>query len=107
MLVYLAVRLASQVSRGQRKSRRDSSLTASPYVHLDSALYHRTTCSSLKPSSGLSRPYSMSHASILLNVGSSAPLTLAAAAGAGAPLVAEGAATDTVAAGVLHWHPRP
>ena len=44
----------------------DSSLITLLNTLLDSVLYCRTTCSLLKPSSGLSRPHSTNQASVLL-----------------------------------------
>ena len=105
MSVCLAARQASQGSRRQRKSRRDSSPTALPNAHLESASYCRTTCSSLKPLLGLNSPRSVSQATLSSRVGPSAAVASIAAAGATAPSAAAGVATATVTAGVLQRHP--
>ena len=105
MSVCLAARRASQGSSRRRKSRQDSSPTASLNAHLESALYHRTTCSSLKPSLGLSSPRAVSHATHSSRVGPSAAVVSNTAAGANAPSAAAGVATATVTTGALQRHP--
>ena len=96
MSVCLAARRASQGSRRRRKSRQASSPTASPNAHLESALYRRTTCSSLKPSLGLNSPRSVSQATRSSNVGPSVVAASNVTAGAEAPSLAAGVATAPV-----------